>query len=303
MFKKILMCLFIAGSLPAWCQQLPDSAFQAPIGTPNFPLGKGPVIMLDAAHHNFHTLNNRYLAFGNALKADGYQLKSNDQPFSKKVLQSCDILVIANALNEINDSGNWILPTPSAFTPEEIAAVKEWVFEGGSLLLIADHMPFAGANHDLAAAFGFDLFNCFALDNRHRTFERFYRGNKGLLSNPLTDGATPDSKVDTVVTFTGSAFKLAKGAKPILALGENYTILSPQVAWQFEEDTPYEEGENFYQMAYLQFGKGKVVLSGEAAMFTAQITGQQRFPVGFSQPQAAGNIQLLRNIVKWLGSR
>lgn len=303
MFKQFLMCLFVAGTLSAWCQQLPDSAFQAPIDMPDFPIGKGPVIMLDAAHHNFHTLNNRYLAFGNVLRADGYQLKSNDQPFSKKVLESCDILVIANALNEINDAGNWILPTPSAFTSEEIAVVKEWVSAGGSLLLIADHMPFAGANHDLAAAFGFDLLNCFALDNRHRTFERFYRGNKGLVSNPLTDGASPDARVDTVVTFTGSAFKLAKGAKPILVLGAHYTVLSPQVAWQFEEDTPFMAGENLYQMAYLQFGKGKVVLSGEAAMFTAQITGQQRFPVGFSQPQALGNIQLLRNIMKWLGSK
>jgi hypothetical protein len=82
------------------------------------------------------------------------------------------------------------------------------VKNGGRLLLIADHMPFAGAAHDLAQSFGFEFFNCFAMDNRRRNFERFYKGNESLAENEITQG------VDTVVTFTGSAFKIPKGATP-----------------------------------------------------------------------------------------
>ncbi|MGB0915797.1 MAG: hypothetical protein ACPGVI_06975, partial [Crocinitomicaceae bacterium] len=40
---------------------------------------------------------------------------------------------------------------------EEITFIKNWVKKGGKLVLIADHMPFAGAANDLAKAFGFEF--------------------------------------------------------------------------------------------------------------------------------------------------
>ena len=46
---------------------------------------------------------------------------------------------------------------------DEIKAVKKWVNDGGSLFLIADHMPCAGAAKDLAAEFGFEFTNGFVL--------------------------------------------------------------------------------------------------------------------------------------------
>ncbi|CAN5713200.1 hypothetical protein BH23GEM1_BH23GEM1_06580 [soil metagenome] len=59
---------------------------------------------------------------------------------------------------------NWKLPTPSAYTAEEIEAVRQWVSDGGSLLLVADHMPFPGATAALACALGFTFANNFAID-------------------------------------------------------------------------------------------------------------------------------------------
>jgi hypothetical protein len=131
------------------------------------------------------------------------------------------------------------------------------------------------------------------MDNRNRNLERFYRGNQSLANNEITRG------VDTVVTFTGSAFKIPKGATPILAL-KNYTISMPRVAWQFEEDTPTLDSKEFYQGAYMKYGKGKIVVMGEAAMFTAQLAGPNQNRVGMNRPEAQQNCQLLLNIIHWL---
>jgi hypothetical protein len=40
---------------------------------------------------------------------------------------------------------------------EEMKLIKKWVKKGGSLFLIADHMPMAGAASELASVFGFGV--------------------------------------------------------------------------------------------------------------------------------------------------
>jgi hypothetical protein len=185
---------------------VPDTAFKAPIAEPRHPNGKGPVVTLDEAHYNFHTLAERYKAFGHVLRDDGYVVRSNEEPFSERMLATTDVLVIANALSERN-ARTWSL------SQKEIVAVKRWVEQGGSLFLIADHMPFAGAAQELGAAFGFRWLNCYALDDRKRKHERFFR-SAGLRDNAITDGAQTGLRVDTVVTFTGSAFQLPLQAQP-----------------------------------------------------------------------------------------
>jgi hypothetical protein len=277
---------------PLYGQQVPDTAFTYPIAKPAYDQGKGSTIMVDAAHNNFHTLDNRYAPFGKLLANDGYVLRPNNEPVSASTLRNCRIFVIANSLDSSN-TGGWQLPTPSAFNADEISALHTWVKNGGSLLLIADHMPFPGAAQALANSFGFEFLNCFAMDNRNRAFERFYKSNGTLAENDLTKG------IDTVITFTGSAFKIPKGATPILAL-KNYSLLSPVVAWQFEENTPATSGDGYYQGAYQTYGKGRIVVMGEAAMFTAQLAGPNRSPVGMSRPEARQNNQLLLNLIHWL---
>ncbi|MCC6460688.1 MAG: DUF4350 domain-containing protein [Saprospiraceae bacterium] len=293
--KHVLALLLLLAAAALSAQQVPDTAFMYASPQGRYAAAKGPVVWLDEAHYNFHTLDGRYSAFGKVLRADGFQLQPNREPFSKERLAACDILVIANALDSASNSA-WVLPNRSAFSPAEIAAVQAWVQNGGRLFLIADHMPFAGSAHDLAMAFGVDYLNGFAMDNRHRADERFFKSNKTLRNNAVTQG------IDTVVTFTGSAFRLPKGAQPVLAL-QGYTILLPQTAWQFEETTPYVDSKGLYQLAILPYGKGKVAVSGEAAMFSAQLAGPNRNPVGMNQPEARQNAQLLLNILHWLAAK
>lgn len=290
--KHVLTALFAVATACCTAQQIPDTAFTFPNPKPSFAPGSGPVVLLDEAHYNFHTLDGRYATFGKVLREDGYRVQPNRQEFTTAGLAGCKVLVIANALDSVSNTA-WVTPNRSAFSASEIAAVNAWVKNGGSLFLIADHMPFAGSAQDLAQSFGIKFLNCFAMDNRRRNPERFFRGNKTLFGSEITQGA------DTVVTFTGSAFQLPKSAQPVLAL-HDYTILEPATAWQFTETTPHRDSRGLYQLGYLRYGKGKVVVSGEAAMFSAQLAGPNQNRVGMNQPEARQNGRLLLNILGWL---
>lgn len=290
--KRILTVLWLLHIGNLFGQQVSDHAFQYKIVAPRYETAPGSIIMVDAAHNNYHTSEGRYAPFAKLLRQDGYQVLSNENTISASTLEACKVFVISNPLNSIN-IGSWQLPTPSAFSPEEIKTVNAWVKSGGSLLLIADHMPFAGAAADLAQSFGFEYLNCFAMDNRRRGLDRFYKANQTLLENEITAG------IDTVVTFTGSAFRIPKVAKGILAL-RDFTLLSPTVAWQFEENTLAKDCKGYYQGAYMNYGAGRVVVMGEAAMFSAQLAGPNQVPVGMNSPNARGNPRLLLNIMHWL---
>lgn len=300
----LALSLFMAACLMSngvKAQQVADVSFRPPIKKPAYRPDKGPLVLIDEAHFNFHTASGRYQPFAELLKRDGYVVKPSTSRFSKESLKGARILVIANSLAERNSQGDWSLPTPSAFSDEEIAAVREWVKDGGSLLLIADHMPFPGAAEKLAAAFGIEFNNGFALDPQTQGAPLIFRRSEGSLKDDaITKGRNTDEKIDSVATFTGSAFKLNNGARPLLVFRSPVISLMPPVAWQFKPDTPRVPVEGWFQGAAFRFDKGRVAVFGEAAMFTAQLAGPNRQPIGMNSPAAPQNAQFLLNILHWL---
>src|SRR3712207_5972099 len=88
----------LASSL-ALAQQIPDPAFNPSIADPAYAPGAGPLVLLDEAHHNFHTASGRYQAFANLLRRDGYVVEASKTPFTEASLARGRILVIANALH------------------------------------------------------------------------------------------------------------------------------------------------------------------------------------------------------------
>ena len=128
----------------------------------------------------------------------------------------------------------------SAFTDPEIAAVEAWVRQGGSLFLIADHMPLAGHAQVLAAAFGVRFQNGFALDSAGGGQITYRRADGSLPSGPIANGRKASERVESVTTYTGQAFRLdpALRAEPVLVLRDGYQLLLPEVAFQFSERTP-----------------------------------------------------------------
>jgi hypothetical protein len=296
----VVSVLFLLVGAPAAAQQVPDSAFAPSIARPAYALGAGPLVAVDAAHHNFHTPDGRYYPFAELLRRDGFVVRANDRAWSREALAGIRILVVANALHPSNDT-SWVLPTPSAFTAEEIGAVRAWVERGGSLLLIADHMPFAGAASELGAAFGVTFTNGFALDTTlpNNGSPMLFRRDVSLRPHVVTDGRGADERVDSVASFTGSAFRAA-GATPIMVLGPAARSFEPDTAWAIRDGTPRVDVGGWLQGAVMRVGRGRVAVFGEAAMFSAQLGGPNRNRMGMNAPVAPQNPQFLLNVVRWL---
>jgi hypothetical protein len=281
---------------PGIAQQRADLEFEHHIERAAFEPGHGPSVAIDAGHYNYHTAIGRYKPFADLLSADGFRIASLAGQLDAGALAGIDILVIANALNAANDD-NWILPTPSAFSPEEIEAVGIWIEEGGSLLLIADHMPFAGAAKEMAAAFDFGFINGYAARVADRSTNFAFAPDNGLNLKPLGELGLPPT--DRVVTFTGQAFTVPAEASSLLNLVGPHAALLPSVAGEFSASTPFIVVTGYSQGAIREFGRGRVAVFGEAAAFTAQLsrTGGR---MGMNAPGAEANASFVLKVLRWL---
>ncbi|WP_052467070.1 DUF4350 domain-containing protein [Psychroserpens damuponensis] len=281
-------------------QQEVDTTLVPQITTPFFKKDEGPTVFIDELHNNFHTKEDRFKPFSTLLERDGYQVKSLT---TYKLLHKTDVLVISNAINSQN-LRNWQQPIYDAFSSEDIQTLKTWVEQGGRLLIIADHMPFSGATNTLANAFGFDFCDGFAqLSKPEGASDIFSEENNRLLVSKITDG-TYGKSIHSVTTFMGSSFQKPEKAIGILKFKKGDVCEQPEIAWQFEDDTPSKDLEDSYQGAIMNFGKGKLAVFGEAAQFTAQtITNEDGvFHVGFNSETAPNNIDFLRNLMLWLSA-
>jgi hypothetical protein len=291
-----ITCVFFTTAI---AQQVPDSAFMPPVPNPLYKPGEGPVVLIDEAHFNFHTADGRYQPFAALLRRDGYDVRASKTTFNKASLKDGKILVVANALAEKNQN-EWTLPTPSAFTTDEVAAVRDWVEKGGSLFLIVDHMPFPGAAENLAKAFGITFLNGYAIDPNVQGPMVFRLADGSLKSHAILNGRNSSEKVDAVATFTGSAFKAEREVQPLIVLGSSVVAAMTTTAGRITKETPRVPVNGWYQGAVMRFGRGRVAIFGEAAMFSAQLAGPNKGPMGMNAPIASKNPQFLLNIMHWL---
>jgi hypothetical protein len=297
-YLSIVILIFL--NLPVEIQGA-DKFYRPDIGPPSYHKNGGPVVFIDQGHFNFHTLNGRLRSSVQLLKRDGYRVLPYDGKFESGKLKDCHILMIVNALNE-SDTKNWVLPTRSAFDDAEIKAVTDWVSDGGSLLLVADHMPFAGAAGKLAAQFGFSPGNGFAMDTIGKD-DYFVRADTTLHSNFITNGRNEDEQVDSILSFTGHAFEIPDDAVPFMTFSDAYLQWYPDTAWNFRNIVPVNI-KGYSQGAYKKYGEGRVVILGEAMMITAQLgLGLSWKKIGMNSPQAPYNHQLLLNIIHWLDGK
>ena len=298
----------VIGLLPALsiatAQQQVENEWRPSIARPAYATGIGPRIGIDEAHHNYHTASGRYQPFADFLRRDGYQVKPFSDKLTTSSLQHVDVLVISNPLNARN-ARDWSLPTPSAYTADEVKALHEWVEKGGALFLIADHMPFPGGAADVAGAFGVVFSNGYARDGRWRGGKpNTFKLGEGLADCGITQGRKSDERVTQVTTFGGSAFKPPPSAIPILVFGPNSVSHETRKALGMLPgipiDTPVVPVGGWCQGAVLSAGRGRVAVFGEAAMFSAQHAGPEKRPMGMNAPEARENPQLLLNVMHWL---
>ncbi|MEA3245604.1 MAG: hypothetical protein U9Q74_05555 [Gemmatimonadota bacterium] len=163
-------------------------------------------------------------------------------------------------------------------------------------------MPFGGAAEDLAAAFGALITNGYATDETCAADEFLFSRANGLLADhPITRGRTAAERVTEVRTFTGESFRVtAPGGAPLLTLAPGSVLLLPAKAWEFGSATPRLPAGGMLQGAAITAGRGRVAVFGEAAMFSAQVSGAVRRPMGMNAPDAPQNAQFLLNVMHWL---
>jgi hypothetical protein len=110
------------------------------------------------------------------------------------------------------------------------------------------------------------------------------------LADPNFDTDSSEA-VNRIIAFTGQSLKGPEGSTAFLVLGGKAYDLLPS-----GERVP--AAGRAVGIA-LQFGKGRVVIVGEAAMLTAQVVGSAQLPLGMNYP-GNDNRQLALNIMRWL---
>lgn len=301
--KILVFLLVIVTSLYAYSEQVVDPGY-LPVNAEATYTGKNrPVVLVDAAHHNFHTLSGRYKPFAAVLESDGYVLKTNRLKFTEESLKEADVLVIVNALSEKN-LNNWDLPNYSAFTREEIEVVYQWVKTGGSLFLIADHLPWPKASEELAEIFGFHFHNSY-VEVIGQSEQYFELSDRSLAPHIILNGIKPNHKVDRVRGFMGQGFLIPPNAKPLMTFTKPAIALMPGKSFQFNESTPEISATGWHQAATLEMDQGRVVVFGEAGMFTAQIDSDANevWKMGLNADGAKQNERFLLNVMLWLSRK
>ncbi len=201
------------------------------------PGADGPQVVIDEAHYNLHTVSGTYAPFADLLRRDGFWVRRNVGPLSAAALHdsyasrfdSRVVLVVSNALGwrgmlqqALNAGGleRLVRVQGAAISAEEVAEIEAWVRAGGSLLLVADHAPAGAAAAGLSAAFGVEMTNWWAEDEKRITTPRrrtpgssCSRATAGLLGDhPIMLGRSPGEQVHRVMTFTGQALRPGAGA-------------------------------------------------------------------------------------------
>lgn len=299
--KIFFIGIFSLVAVPLFGQQVIDSAFQKNIAEPAYKRGKGPKILVDAAHNNGVRLNSSFKAIGNVLEQDGYRLISNTSIISDHVLQGSDILVIIDAmLKENKNHGK--SPVSSAFRKQEIESINDWVLHGGSLLLVADHMPYAGAAQELAKNFNVMFFNGFAIDTLTWDISRFKREDHSLQSHPITNGGNRKEEIREVGSYFGQFMTSDQNnLTPILVFqSENMVCYLPEEPWKFSAETPTVPARNKYQGLAGVHGKGRIVILGDSSLMTAHLIGENKKPIGINSIEIKDNFQFALNIFHWL---
>ncbi|MBZ5498854.1 MAG: hypothetical protein LAP85_20855 [Acidobacteriia bacterium] len=298
---KMVPAVFGVGfAMICLAQQEADPGFDSKVARPAYTTTH-PRVLFDEAHNNFHTATGRYKPFADLITSDGYQVTPNKAKFSKGVLNGYTILAISNALGA--PAMNSPEAANAAFSEEECDAVRDWVQAGGNLLLIADHAPMGAANERLSLRFGVEMSKSFTADpvnhdneTDNEGFITYNRDDGSLGDHAVTRGRDANEKVSNVIVFTGQSLKGPEGSVAFLRLAATAVDVVPTPQGQIGKTT---SAAGRAQGVALKFGKGRVIVLGEAAMLSAQLAGPQRMKFGMNRP-GIDNHQLALNIMHWL---
>jgi hypothetical protein len=303
----VIVLAVVVGLLVGFRDPYRGLGFDPSVKRPTFVDG-GPTLLVDQAHHNHHSLSSTFRPFADLLRNDGFQVEALREPVTRAALDRARIFAVVTALADTETNAE------PAFAEAEIEAIIDWVMDGGSLLLVTEHYPFANSVEPLANALGFEVAKGMTFDAAHHRTSTgddsrllFSRANGLMADHPITDGRGGTEAVRLVETFTGDAIRPMAGrrAEPLLSLGQGAVnrLGTPRIKRSGGdvivevEFGPPRPVAGWLQGAAASYGRGRIVLLAEAAMITAQVDGGR--PLGMNAP-GNDNRQFLLNMMRWL---
>jgi hypothetical protein len=163
-------------------------------------------------------------------------------------------------------------------------------------LLIADHAPYGEASAAMAAAFGVRMNKGFVeIPGQPSDPMPFSRENGLLGEHAIIAGADSTTRVGLVFTFTGQSIDGPPDAAVLLRFPD--TAVEYIAHRDGDKTEMVEQPAGAAQGLAFDYGAGRVVVLGEAAMLTAQVYRGEHF--GMNGPDS-DNRQLALNVVHWL---
>jgi hypothetical protein len=290
----------------SWVAEVVPPAFAGPTARPR--------VFVDAAHYNVHTARGSYAPLVALLRRDGYRVRDQTSPFSTASLAEADLLIVANPLglrgviqHTLNLAGleRRVRLRPAAIPDLEVAEVARWVSGGGALLIAADHAPAGEAAQRLAEAFGVGMSNWWVEDADHHDPVTsnpafvLYTAESGLaVEHSIIAGRSDYERVRRVLTFTGQTLRVPDAAVSLLTLSSS----AREYPYRQSREAEGRSAAGGSQAAALRYGRGRVVVLGEAAMLTAQASplpdgSMLRFGINRTDMD---NEQFALNVIHWL---
>jgi hypothetical protein len=261
----------------------------------------GPKVCFDEGHNNLAVDKGFYKPVWELIESDGYKLVHKKESFTLANLQECRILYVSAVLGypKYDTKENKKLAKRSAFSNAEISAISKWVHNGGSLLLMTDHKPMGTAAGKLLAEF-----KVYGSDTNVRNAKHPVAPfqEDGIFSiptsqmnweSPIIRGRNESERLKEIYFFYGQALKGPKQSDVFLKTGSDALI-----GGQYDE--PVLNPDEFPAAALaLKVGKGRLVVFGDATVFTSKMDLHLNEPTGINRP-GSSNIQMALNVFHWL---
>lgn len=300
--RSLPLAFMLCLSTYSFAQMINDSSFNASVSKPKYKRQSGPHILIDAGHHNFIVEMGLIKPFADLARNDGYRASIDSGKFTSDYLAKYQLVLITPAM-PFKFGSKKDITDEITFTNQELVAIKEWVSNGGSLIILSEHAPIDKSmtpllnTFDIQSSVGavFDPINCDTTIKLplFETILKFTTSN-GLLNrnHPITTGTKKKETIQNIETYTGSALT-GPNYSTIFKLGATATIR------KWNGISPKGEGDA--QCLAGHFGKGKIMAMGDCNGFTAMYvnTGGKRFYAGM-QVEEYDWKQFVLNTIHWL---
>lgn len=283
--------------------QSADTEFTYDNAAPVWAPGSGPLVQFSEENSVFV---QRGLAgpLRKLLEGDGFTTAPLAGGLTREALERGKIVVLVNAYRQ--DFADYpAMEPPSAYSDEEMAAVRQWVEDGGNLLILADHAPLGGGASQLAESFGFTFLNGHALEEKsaragfvHVNFE--FTPTNGLnIAHAITNGGMGRAPIERYFAFGGQAFIPPEDGTALLTFPSGWSAVFSYSIEAELASAPRIDADGMAQGAVATRGKGRVAVFGETGGFSAQATPNGT-KFGFNAPEGKQNPEFILSVFRWL---